>query len=81
MSMCSDKRNLLNVYQYPDPLQPITATGPFMLLWDVQWDSQKKNALRQIHPQKLQTIIKKQILIGKGHGIIWSDFSFHEILY
>lgn len=32
MSMCSDKRNLLNVYQYPDTLQPITATGPFMLL-------------------------------------------------
>lgn len=32
MSMCSDKRNLLNVYQYPDPLQPITATGPFMIL-------------------------------------------------
>lgn len=48
MPMCSDKRHLLNVYQYPGPLQPITATGPIHT--SVRCS---KNAVRQIHPSKV----------------------------
>lgn len=48
MPLCSDKRNLLNVYQYPDPLQPVTATGPIHTSVGCS-----KNALRQIHPSKV----------------------------